>query len=132
MPTSQLRILCIDDDEDTSELINVILKRSNADYQIKSVKTPEEALKLAATREFDLYVLDYRFPGMTGVEVCKKIRQADANTPIMFFTGEARERERQEALDACADAYLIKPIDLDKLADTARQLLTARRPALDI
>jgi DNA-binding response OmpR family regulator len=47
----------------------------------------------------------------------------------MFFTGEARERERREAMQAGADAYLIKPNDLKKLAETVKQLLDIHNPA---
>ena len=77
--------------------------------------------------EFDLYILDYRFPHTTGVEVCKQIKEVDPHAPVMFFTGEARERVRQEALAVCADAYLVKPDDLPKVAETARRLLTGGR-----
>jgi OmpR-family two-component system manganese-sensing response regulator len=101
----------------------MMLQSANHDYKIRSVKTPGEALRLAAAKEFDLYVLDYRFPDMTGIEVCKKIREIDPNTRIMFFTGEAHEHERQKMLDACANAYLVKPADIDKLTETAEQLL---------
>ena len=129
MPTPRLRILCVDDDADTSELINMMLQRSNVNYKITSVKTPDEALELATAKGFDLYVLDYRFPHMTGVEVCRLIRETGRHTPIMFFTGEAHERARQEAVSAGADAYLVKPTDLDKLTDTAKRLLGAEKLA---
>ena len=125
MPTPKRHILCVDDDDDTAELVALMLQSSNPDYRVEVVRTPQEALRLAATKEFDLYVLDYRFPEMTGVEVCKKIRQADPDTRIMFFTGEAHEIERQAALDACADAYLVKPMDIGKLTETASRLLGA-------
>ena len=123
MTPPRLHILCVDDDADTAELVTIMLQRSNPEYEIRTVKTPDEALRLAATEEFDLYVLDYRFADMTGVEVGKKIRQADPDAWIMFFTGEAHEHERQEALDACADAYLVKPTDISKLCETASRLL---------
>jgi DNA-binding response OmpR family regulator len=129
MLSLEFRILCVDDDDDTADLIKMMLQSANPDYKIKTVKTTDEALRLAATKEFDLYVLDYRFPDMTGIEVCQKIRQANPHTPIMFFTGEAHERERQEALDACADAYLVKPTDIDKLTVTAKRLLGAEKLA---
>lgn len=129
MRSPNLRILCVDDDEDTSELINMMLQRSNAEYKITSVKTPDEALTLAATKEFDLYVLDYRYADTTGVEICRRIRQTDRDTPIMFFTGEAHAQERQMAIAAGANAYLIKPDDLDKLTDTVKLLLGAEKLA---
>lgn len=127
MPSPDLRILCVDDDTDTSELIGLMLQRSNAEYIIISVKTAEEALTLAATAAFDLYVLDYHYPHISGIEICQQIRRTDGSVPIIFFTGEAHERERQEALEAGANAYLVKPNDLDILTNTAKQLLGAEK-----
>jgi DNA-binding response OmpR family regulator len=66
---------------------------------------------------------DYRLGGSDGLEVCRTLRQTDTEAPIMFFTGEARERTRQEALRAGADAYLIKPDDLKILTGTVKRLL---------
>ena len=127
MSETKPRILCVDDNHDTAELVSLLLRFADADYEVESVEQPEEALRLAAAGEFDLYVLDYMYPRTNGVEVCKRIRLLDPHAPVMFFTAEARERVRQEALAACADAYLVKPDDLPKVAETARRLLTAGR-----
>lgn len=121
------RILIIDDDPDNCELMRLLLQYSNPDYEITSVLTPVEGLQLAAVRPFDLYLLDCRFVGIHGVEVCRRLRRTDAETPIMFFTGEAQERVRQEALLAGADAYLIKPDDLKQLTGTVKRLLGAHQ-----
>jgi CheY-like chemotaxis protein len=117
------RILCLDNDRDSRELIRLMLQNSNADYRITSVLTSSEALRLAAIERFDLYILDYRMPGISGVEVCRTLRGTDADTPIMFFTAEAHGRERQEATEAGADAYLVKPNDLKNLTETVKRLL---------
>lgn len=117
------RILIIDDDDDSSQLIEVMLGYSNPGYQFSSVRTAEEGLRLAASQRFDLFLLDYRLPGMSGAEVCRAIRRTDAETPVLFFTGSAYERERREAMKAGANAYLIKPDDLKKLTETVQLLL---------
>lgn len=117
------RILIIDDDPDSCELIQLLLGYSNADYEITSVLTSGEGLRLAATRPFDLYLLDCRLIGIHGVEVCRRLRQTDKKTPIMFFTCEAQESMRQEALRAGANDYLIKPDDLGRLTVTVKRLL---------
>lgn len=117
------RILIIDDDPDSCELIQLLLGYSNADYEITSVLTSEEGLRLAAARPFDLYLLDCRLIGIHGVEVCRRLRRSDTKTPIMFFTCEAQESMRQEALRAGANDYLIKPDDLGKLTVTVKRLL---------
>lgn len=117
------RILCMDNDRDSCDLIRLMLQNSNADYRITSVLTSSEAFSMAAIERFDLYILDYRLMGISGVEVCRILRRTDTDTPIMFFTAEAHERERQEAMQAGADAYLVKPNDLKNLTETAKRLL---------
>lgn len=129
MPPLSPRILIVDNDTDHAELIQLWLQRSNADYDITCVMTPEEGLSLATVQHFDLYVLDYRLRGMTGPNVCRVLRRTDPDTRIMFFTGEAHARERQEAMQAGADAYLVKPDDLKNLIGTVQQLLGGHKPS---
>jgi two-component system, OmpR family, copper resistance phosphate regulon response regulator CusR len=117
------RILSMDDNSDSCELIRLMLQNSNADYRITSVLTSSEALSLAAIERFDLYILDYRLKGINGIEVCHTLRRTDTDTPIIFFTAEAHGRERQEAMQAGADAYLVKPNDLKNLTETVKRLL---------
>jgi two-component system alkaline phosphatase synthesis response regulator PhoP len=123
------RILIIDDDRDSGELMQLMLQFSDASYEITCVLTPDEGLRLASAHRFDLYLLDCRFIGTDGVEVCRTLRQTDKETPIMFFTGEAQESVRQEALHAGADAYLIKPDDLNNLTETVKRLLGVHKLA---
>jgi two-component system, OmpR family, response regulator len=123
------RILIIDDDSTNCELIQLMLKYSNPNYEITSVLTPREGLSLAATQRFDLHVLDYRLRGITGLEVCRALRQTHADSRIMFFTGETHDHERQKAMQAGADAYLIKPDNLKNLTETAKRLLDIDKPA---
>jgi DNA-binding response OmpR family regulator len=119
------RILIFDADHDSSQLIELMLLYSNPGYEISSVQMPQEGLRLAASQRFDLFLLDYRLPGMSGAEVCRAIRLKDAETPVLFFTGEAFERERREAMQAGANAYLVKPDDLKKLTETVQLLIGA-------
>jgi CheY-like chemotaxis protein len=123
MPTPTFRILCVDDDDDVSLIINTLLHQANSNYEIQSIKTPEEGLRLATIEEFDLYVLDYRYPQMSGLDLCRRIHHIHPHTPILFFTGEARDAMRQQALEACAQAYLVKPGDLNNLAATVERLI---------
>jgi DNA-binding response OmpR family regulator len=117
------RILIVDDDPGSSELIELMLHYSNPGYQVSSVQTAEEGLELAASERFDLFLLDFRLPGMNGAELCRAIRLIDAETPVLFFTGAAYERERHEAMQAGANAYLVKPDDLKKLTETVQLLI---------
>lgn len=130
MPTLTPRILIIDDDPDSCELIELMLQYSGAASQVTSVQTPEAGLYLAATQRFDLYLLDYRLPGMSGAQACRVIHRMHPDTPIMFFTGAAFERERQEAIEAGATAYLVKPDDLKKIPETVKRLTGGSDPAV--
>ncbi|HEX8635858.1 MAG TPA: response regulator [Pyrinomonadaceae bacterium] len=128
MPPLASRILIVDDDRDSCELIEMMLRYTNTRYDVTSVQTAEEGLRLAATQRFDLFVLDYRLLGMNGADVCRTIRRTDADTPVMFFTGAAFEHERREAMQAGATAYLVKPGDLEKLIETVNDLLGGSNP----
>ena len=126
MPTRTPRILCVDDDIDHCEMMQTMLHFSGGNYEFTSVSTPDEGLRLASAKRFDLYLLDYRFGRTTGVEMCRALRRRDAVTPIIFFSGEAHPQARQEAMEAGANAYLVKPDDLKKLTETVKGLLGSR------
>ena len=122
MPAHTRRVLCVEDDADTCALLRIILER--LDCEVTCASTPAEGLRLARSRAFDLYLLDqWLGADGTGVGLCAQIRQFDAQTPIVFFSGMAHESDRERALAAGAQAYLVKPNDIDAVADTVRRLL---------
>jgi CheY-like chemotaxis protein len=123
MISSNAHILYVDDDKDSSELIKFMLHHAYGNYNVTTVPTPDEALALISQKGFDLYIVDYRFTNMTGVELCRQIRKTDEQTPILFFTGMARPADRDCAIAAGANAYLIKPNDLERLPETVNQML---------
>lgn len=116
-------ILCVDDDEDFCDLMTVMLRYADTDYQLTAVATPQEALDLLAHKSFDLFMFDFNLPNMNGVELCRRIRSTDRTTPIVFYTGASREGDRRAALEAGASAYLIKPNDIDNIVSTIQNLL---------
>ena len=115
------RILCVEDDIDSCEMISFLLGQSG--IEVVSAQTVAEALLLVETDGFDLYLLDSSFPDGTGIELCKKIRASDENTPIVFYSGLSDESTREAGLDAGAQAYLIKPQDLEKIEPTIKSLV---------
>ncbi len=100
MYSSYRRILCVDDDTDSCEIMSLMLHDANDNYRVTTVTSSYKALSLIADEPFDLYILDYRLPEMSGIELCRLIRQTDAKTPIMFFTGMAREIDGKDAIEA--------------------------------
>ena len=126
MPRVKCRILCVDDHEDTSEMLKLLL--SHEDYEVTTAFTLEEALKLAKSEDFDLYVLDKRLPDGDGLELCQKLNEATPDVPCMFYTGDAYEVHRRQALAAGADGYVAKP-DIDGLIEGVRKMLAERECA---
>lgn len=116
-------ILYVEDDEDAGEMISVLLRVADESYEITTIETAQKALDLIEKQSFDLYILDYALPGMSGVELCRRIRETDSQTPILFYSGMARGVDRQQAMQACANEFLVKPNDLDKFTETVRRLL---------
>ena len=121
MPPHAKRILCVDDDEDTCALLAGLL--GLVDCHVTTAATAAQALALTARGRFDLYLLDNWLPGGSGVGLCREIRRSDPSTPVVFYSGAALDSERDEALAAGAQVYLIKPGDVALLVETVRRLL---------
>jgi DNA-binding response OmpR family regulator len=126
MSRTKCRILCVDDHEDTSEMLQLLL--SAEDYEVVTAVTMEEALKLAKSESFDLYVLDKRLPDGSGLELCRGLTEVTPDVPCLIYTGDAYEVHRQQALAAGADVYVAKP-DIDGLIEGVRKLLSERECA---
>ena len=128
MSNPKCRILCVDDHFDTSEMLRLLL--AEEDYEVQTAATMQEATQLAATSQFDLYVLDKRLPDGTGLELCERLGLLTPGVPCIFYTGDAYEIHRYEALAAGATAYVAKP-DIDGLIESVHELLAARECAAE-
>ena len=115
------RILCVDDEEDTLNMLCGLLGLVNC--EVSTAGNMDEALEMIADDGFDLYLLDNWLPGGSGAELCRRIRESNPHTPIVFYSGAALDSEREEALAAGAQAYLVKPGDLGLLLETVGALL---------
>jgi DNA-binding response OmpR family regulator len=114
------RILCVEDDADTCLLITLLLPA----YEVATVKSLSEAVQLIEKDSFDLYLLDNWLGGDSGVQLCQYIQTADPNTPVIFCSGAAYERDREEALQAGAQDYLLKPVEPIVLQEAVEQQLS--------
>ena len=128
MDKTTCRILCVDDHFDTSEMLQVLL--SDSDYEVLTAASIEEACKLAAETEFDLYVLDKRLPDGTGLDLCQTFARQTPGVPCIFYSGDAYEIHRTEAMAAGAAAYVAKP-DIDQLVNTVHKLLSEKECAAE-
>lgn len=123
----QPRILCVDNDEDSREMLKLILKLCRIDT--KAVGTAAQALSLIQAERFDLYLLDAWLPDLDGFELCRRMRHVDPDTPILFFSGAAYEADKKRGIDAGADAYVSKP-DIDGLIGSITQLVSHAQYAI--
>ena len=126
MPSSDFRILCVEDDPDTCELLTLMLRHDG----LEAVCVPDVAAahSLMMKEEFRLYILDGQLPGVSGLTLCQEIRAADKVAPIVIFSGHVRESDQKAGMSAGADAYLLKP-DMSELVPTVKRLLEGSHAA---
>jgi len=110
-------------------MLQVLL--ADADYEVQTAGTIEEASRAAAESEFDLYVLDKRLPDGTGLELCGTLNKLTPGVPCIFYTGDAYEIHRHQALEAGAAAFVPKP-DIDELIHTVHKILSEKECASEM
>ena len=116
MPSNaRLRALCVDESEDCRDMLSTALKFWRIDA--RAVATATEALSLIQTERFDLYLLDTRLPDLDGFELCRRMRDFDPDTPILFFSGAPFEADKRRGIAAGANDYVTKP-NMDVLFQT--------------
>ncbi len=120
MTEKKCRILYVDDHDDSAAMLKLIL--ADADYEVETARSMEQALQMAADDTFDLYVLDKRLPDGSGLELVKRLNALTPDVPCVVYTGDAYELHQREALAAGADAYVTKP-DIEKLIETVNRFL---------
>ena len=84
-------------------------------YHIVAAENCDDALMTARSSQFDLYLIDNWMAGCSGVDLCKKLREFDPLTPVLFYSGAAYETDKQQAFTAGAQGYLVKPVGNDEL-----------------
>ena len=107
------RILVVEDNRDSRDMIRTLLSESGNDYEVTAVETAAEALALDGKKAFDLYVLDIWLPGMDGLGLCRRLRERGRTQPIIFFSAMVQTADREYVLAAGANEFLVKPKDID-------------------
>lgn len=116
-----MKILIIEDDQRVSELIKRGLEELQ--FAVDIAYDGEEGRKLALQADYDLIITDIVLPKINGIDLCKEIRQAKPNTPIIMLTALGTTDDKIEGFDAGADDYLVKPFDFRELHVRIRSLL---------
>jgi DNA-binding response OmpR family regulator len=122
MPLPPKKILCADGNEDTCVLVKYLLMPLG--YEVKTVNELAGGLRAAQEEHFDLYLISYKLTEGTGVEMCRRLRGVDRQTPIIFWSALVYERDRQLAYSAGASVFLRKPDDFDKIPAMVSRLIT--------
>jgi len=125
MKPSAGHVLYIEDDEDTREVVKYALGMNN--YKVIAAANWEDALQLARTNHFDLYLVDNWMTDGSGIELCTKLREFDTSTPILFYSGAALERDKQDAFAAGAQGYLVKPASPDELMIEVSRIISGAK-----
>jgi DNA-binding response OmpR family regulator len=113
------RILCVEDDRDTCELLSVLF----SEYDVVFAGSLREAFSLLESEHFDLYVLDNWLPDGSGIEVCRKIHELKPDMPIIFTSAVGQKSEIKKALAAGAREYLVKPYEPEELQKVVKELI---------
>lgn len=116
-----MRILIAEDDPKLLKTLIHIFELNH--YIVDGVQNGNDAYNYAITNEYDGLVFDIMMPGMDGVEVLKKLRSNNINTPTLFLTAKTEVYQRIEGLDAGADDYLPKPFYTTELLARVRAML---------
>ena len=126
--TKTKKILAVDDDASGLAAIRQMLAQKG--YEVAAVESGEEALRLVAGEAFDLVVLDVMMPGLSGFEVCRRIREDPRNrdVPVIFLTGKGDSMDVYAAQEAGSDLYLVKPVLATKLLNLVGLFLSEDPP----
>jgi DNA-binding response OmpR family regulator len=121
------QVLVVEDEPDMQLLISDNLEFEG--YDVTTVRRAEDALSAIEQRAFALMILDIMLPGMSGLELCRRLRAQGARVPILLLTARAQESDRVFGLDAGADDYITKPFSIAELLARVRAHLRRTLPS---
>src|SRR6201999_4300198 len=123
-------VLVVEDEDALATLLQYNLEKEG--YAVSVATDGEEALVQVDERLPDLIVLDWMLPKISGIEVCRRLRQRaeSRNVPIIMLTARGEESDRIRGLDTGADDYVVKPVSMSELSARIRAVLRRLRPGL--
>ena len=123
-------VLVVEDEDSLATLLQYNLQKDG--YEVSLAGDGEEALLMVDERLPDLIVLDWMLPKVSGIEVCRRLRQRNEtrNVPVVMLTARGEETDRVRGLDTGADDYVVKPFSMTELSARIRAVLRRIRPGL--
>jgi two-component system response regulator MtrA len=119
------RVLIVDDEFSLRQTLARILQRSG--FDVTTAESGEQSLAFVESTDYDLVYLDLRLPGMSGLEVLKRIHAGHPDTPVVLFTAQPDITSAVEALRCGAADYLLKPLKPEILLEKTQAMLAARQ-----
>src|SRR5258706_834479 len=116
-----MHILMVEDERKVASFIARALSQNS--YAVDIAESGEKALELTTDVTYDAILLDVRLPGLSGIQVCRELRQQGMEAPVLMLTARGLVEQRVEGLDAGADDYLTKPFVLPELLARVRALV---------
>ena len=123
-------MLIVEDEDSLATLLQYNLEKEG--FEVAVSGDGEEALMVIEERQPDLILLDWMLPKISGIEVCRRLRQRSStrNLPILMLTARGEEGDRIRGLDTGADDYVVKPFSMTELTARVRAILRRIRPGL--
>jgi two-component system, OmpR family, phosphate regulon response regulator PhoB len=124
------RILIVEDEETLLELLRYNFEKTG--YAVEVIANGDQAAARLKEAVPDLLVLDWMLPGLSGIELCRRLRQANTtrSLPIIILTARGEESDRVRGLDTGADDYVVKPFSVNELLARVAALLRRVKPLL--
>ena len=123
----KVRILIVDDDEDICRTLSLILEEKG--YEVDAAHTGKEAIEKSKTKVYNAALLDIKLPDMEGTELLTAMRETSPKMIKIMVTGYPALKNAVEALNKGADAYLMKPVNPEKLIKTIEEKLKIQKEA---
>lgn len=120
MPT----ILIVDDDATIRGILYDLLSEK---YECNTASMAEEAFQYLEVEEYDAILTDIAMPGLTGVELLKRVQLRDSHTPVIFMSGKGSEQDIESLLALGGFAYLTKPFNLDEIEQVVERAVEVRQ-----
>jgi DNA-binding NtrC family response regulator len=112
-------ILCIDRAE-ACEIMEILFRRVG--FRVISIQSARDALQLARHHYFAAVVTEYLLEDLPAEQFCRELKKANPRLPVIFYSAESRHEHRQKCSSAGAEAFLVKPNDLDHIEKTVLEL----------
>lgn len=120
---TEYRVLIVEDQREVSRLLRTALETLEVELKVAEVPSGEEAILDSTRHPIDLLVADFRLPGMTGIELMRKIHKNQPRAKTILITGQTDPRIRKEVAEAGADGFFIKPVSIADFLDAVERHL---------